>query len=144
MVKKLKLRESGMYDYYDTPDNAFDMHNDMPTEEDEWWASIPSNLRAVVHEMEETGWEGVGFTTTGVEYCISKEDKNRPELSYEMCTTIYDRDNAVYLSKYVDIFDWDKEKDISRIPNTSGVSEFRTKEDVRRFAKWFNNLGNMR
>lgn len=138
------LKESGMYDYYDTPDGAFDMHNDMPTEEDEWWSFIPSELRAVVHEMEETGWEGVGFTTTGVDYCISKEDKNRPELSYEMCVSIYDGDNSVSLSKYVDIFDLDKEKDVSRIPNTSGVREFRTKEDVRRFAKWFNSLGNMR
>lgn len=135
------IKESGMYDYYDVPDNAFDTHNDMPTQEDDWWASIPSELRAVVHEMEEQGWEGVGFTTTGVEYCISTEDKNRPELSYEMCVTIYDRDDSVSLSKYVDIFDWDKEKEVSRIPNTSGVAEFRTPQDVKKFAQWFRRLG---
>lgn len=137
----INLKESSMYDYYDVPDNAFDMHNDMPTPEDDWWASIPSELRAVVHEMEEQGWEGVGFTTTGVEYCISTEDKNRPELSYEMCVTIYDRDDSVSLSKYVDIFDWDKEKEVSRIPNTSGVTEFRTPQDVKKFTQWFKRLG---
>jgi hypothetical protein len=139
--KNESLKESGMYDYYDAPDNAFNTYNDMPTPEDDWWASIPSNLRAVVHEMEEQGWEGVGFTTTGVEYCISIEDKNRPELSYEMCVTIYDRDDSVSLSKYVDIFDWDKEKEISRIPNTSGVTEFRTPQDVKKFTQWFKRLG---
>lgn len=136
------IRESGRYDYYDTPDNEYEMfmRNDLPTEEDDWWASISSELRAVVHEMEETGWEGVGFTTSGVDYCISKQDKNRPELSYEMCVNIYDMDNSVSLSKYVDIYDWNKEKVISRIPNSSGVSEFRTDEDVRRFSRWFKSL----
>lgn len=111
-------------------------------EDDYWWAQIPSDLVDVVKEMERLGWEGVGYTTTGVDYCISATDSNRPELDYEMCVSIQEYDDAVSLSKYVDIYDWDKEKEVSRVPNSSGVSEMYTVDDVRKFTNWFNALAN--
>lgn len=110
--------------------------------DDYWWSLIPSYLIDVVKEMERLGWEGVGYTTTGVDYCISATDNNRPELDYEMCVSIYEYDDAISLSKYVDIYDWDKEKEVSRVPNSSGVSKMRTVDDVRKFTNWFNALAN--
>lgn len=110
--------------------------------DDYWWSLIPSGLIDVVKEMERLGWEGVGYTTTGVDYCISATDNNRPELDYEMCVSIHEYDDAVSLSKYVDIYDWDKEKEVSRVPNSSGVSKMRTVNDVKKFTNWFNALAN--
>ena len=52
------LKESGMYDYYDAPDGAFDMHNDMPTEEDEMWSELSTKQREIINALEDAGYNG--------------------------------------------------------------------------------------
>ena len=52
------LKESSMYDYYDVPDGAFDMHNDMPTEEDEMWSELSTKQREIINALEELGYSG--------------------------------------------------------------------------------------
>lgn len=52
------LKESSMYDYYDVPDGAFDMHNDMPTEEDEMWSELSTKQREIINALEELGYRG--------------------------------------------------------------------------------------
>lgn len=52
------LKESGMYDYYDAPDGAFDMHNDMPTEEDEMWSELSTKQREIINALEDVGYNG--------------------------------------------------------------------------------------
>ena len=54
----ISLKESSMYDYYDVPDGAFDMHNDMPTEEDEMWSELSTKQREIVNALEELGYNG--------------------------------------------------------------------------------------
>ena len=54
----ISLKESSMYDYYDVPDGAFDMHNDMPTEEDEMWSELSTKQREIINALEELGYNG--------------------------------------------------------------------------------------
>ena len=54
----ISLKESSMYDYYDVPDGAFDMHNDMPTEEDEMWSELSTKQREIINALEELGYRG--------------------------------------------------------------------------------------
>ena len=54
----ISLKESSMYDYYDVPDGAFDMHSDMPTEEDEMWSELSTKQREIVNALEELGYNG--------------------------------------------------------------------------------------
>ena len=96
--------------------------------------------------MESLGWEAVGYVSMGVDYCISTTSPIRPELSFEMCVSIIDpefsADNtSITVGKWIEVYDWDKDKNLPDIPNNSGVYEFRTPQDVRKFTQWFKGLG---
>jgi hypothetical protein len=115
-------------------------------EMDDWYESIPKQLWDVTKEMEKLGWDSVGYVGQGVEYALGQEDPNRPELNYEITVDITHPDfnsdpDSIYVGKWIDIYDYDKMKNLPSFPNTSGVTEFRTPQDVRKFTQWFRRLG---
>ena len=115
-------------------------------EMDDWYESIPKQLWDVTKEMEKLGWDSVGYVGEGVEYALGQEDPNRPELNYEIIVDITHPDfnpdpDSIYVGKWIGVYDYDKMKNLSDVPNTSGVTEFRTPQDVRKFTQWFRRLG---
>lgn len=130
----ISLKESSMYDYYDVPDGAFDMHNDMPTEEDEMWSELSTKQREIINALEELGYRGslTRFFSKIIGSWTKVYDTDKSTSSGVEITV--DLDGKVTVQEFVYAVD---EEDVTDL---SPVKVVKSAADVKKLDSWAKRI----
>lgn len=132
--KTVSMRESSMYDYFDVPDGAFDMHNDMPTEEDEMWSELSTKQREIINALEELGYNGnlTRFFSKIIGSWTKVYDTDKSTSSGVEVTV--DLDGKVTVQEFVYAVD---EEDVTDL---SPVKVVKSATDVKKLDSWAKRI----